>query len=163
MTNGPGATLRASLRNRALLDRARGDAQGALSKLEEVGEIETRIKGIGRKASGVALAEMGRAALDAGRVDAAIESLTQAISILREEEAIPTPQQADAWVALGRAQLRKGQVDEALRGLAMASEFWQQFDPNNAFSGEAAYWHATALLQHRDQHLAHKQFARAVL
>ena len=162
LTNGPGATLRASLRNRALLDRARGDAQGAITKLEEVGAIEGRVTGIGRKATGIALAEIGRAALDANRVDTAIASLTQAIAILREEEAMPTPQQADAWVALGRAHLLKGQVGEALRGLALASEFWQQFDPNNAFSGEAAFWYATALLTHRDHRLAQQQFARAV-
>ena len=155
-------TLRAALRISALLDHARNDgAAVALAKIDEARAIEAKLTSLPRKALAQTQAERGRAQINAQQSDAAAESLTQAVATLREEEALPTPFQADAWVALGRARLAQERWREALEPLAMADRFWQQFDAANAFAGEAAFWHGMALLKTADPAAARAQFARA--
>ena len=154
--------LLASLRNGALLDRAREDKNGSLAKLEEVRNLESYIKGNSRKALAQTLNDLGHAQLDANQLDNATESLQAAIAMFSEEQPVTTPQQADAWVALGRTQLEKGQVDEALRWLGKAVEFWDQFEPDNVFAGETSFWYGTALVRKGDQLHARQQFMRAV-
>ena len=142
----PGANLRASLRNHALLSRARGEAKAALGDMEEALDVERRMSGVSRKASAATLGDMGIAKLDVRQIDAAISYLTQSMTILGKEEPAPTPQQADVWVALGRAYLLSGRNAEAAQQLASAEQFWANFDATNIFAGEAALWKARALV-----------------
>jgi eukaryotic-like serine/threonine-protein kinase len=140
-----------SLANGALLDRARGDARAALKKLVEVRDIESGRTSNSRKSSAQNSSELIRAELDAGntgaaRLDAAATSLTAAIAIFSEDGAMPTPQQVDAWVTLGRIRLEQGMVDEALQWHKRATGFWEEFDAQNVFAGEAMFWHGAALM-----------------
>ena len=159
-----GPALRMSLRNSALLDWARGDVIAPLAKLIEVHDIESKLAGVPGKIMGLTVSQLGRAQLDARRIDdtqlnTAAQSLTDGVAMLREAVAMPTPESADAWVALGRARLEQGRLEEALPLFENASRFWAQFDATNAFAGEAAFWHGTALMMKRNEPLASQQLA----
>jgi TolA-binding protein len=105
---------------------------------------------------------VGQAQLDAHNLAPAAESLQRAISLFREAESVPTPQQADAWVALGRVRLEQGQSDEAQRWLSSAAGFWETFDPGNVSGGEAAFWYAQSLAAKGQPSPARQQLLRAV-
>jgi TolA-binding protein len=113
------------------------------------------------RAQGQTLSSLGQAQLDAQNLVPAAESLERAIPLLREAESVPTPQQADAWVALGRVRLEQGQFDEAQRWLSTAAGFWEKFAPDNVFGGEAAFWYAQSLVATGQTSPARQQLLRA--
>jgi hypothetical protein len=80
---------------------------------------------------------------------------------VRVAESLPTPQQADAWVALARVRLEQRQLDEAHRRLFTAAGFGEKFDPDNVFGGEATFWYAQTLVPKGQSSLARQQLLRA--
>jgi eukaryotic-like serine/threonine-protein kinase len=153
----------------ALLDRASGDASSARTKLREARNFVITVEGNVVHALRPSLAQVlddaARAELEAGILDPTqypeIEQwLIKAIAIYEEGGALPTPNMADAWVTLGRTYFEQGRVDEALQWFGKATLFWEQFDANCIFAGEAFHWHGVALLKKKDQTSAKKLLVR---
>jgi serine/threonine-protein kinase len=162
--NRPGATvsLPMLLRYRALLHRARGSPDASLQDMRTAWEVLNKSAQPTRKTMAQTLSELGQAQAQNHMADDAALSLEQAIRILKEVEPIPTPQQADAWVALARARLDLGQVDASLQWADMGDRFWNQFDPGSPFAGEAAFWLGMAMLKKGNHLLGRQQLGRAV-
>jgi hypothetical protein len=154
-------SLPALLRYRSLLERARGNAAASLSAAQEAWDTLMATEDPLPRVKGQTLSTLGQAQLDAHDVAPAAESLERAIPMLLEAEPLPTPQQADAWVALGRVRLEQRQFDEAQRWLLTAAGFWEKFDPDNVFGGEAAFWYAQTLVAKGQSSLARQQLLRA--
>ena len=106
-------------------------------------------------------AELGRAALEVGRIDEAVALLEEASAALGKMEPTATPQQAEVWLALGRARLRQGRVAEGLAQIEAADAFWRAFEPEHAQAGETAYWLGHAQAQAGNKRAAQLQLARA--
>jgi len=149
------------LRYRSLLERARGNAAASLSAAQEAWDTLMATEDPPPRVQGQTLSTLGQAQLDAHNVAPAAQSLERAIPMLLAAESLPTPQQADAWVALGRVRLEQGQYDDAQRWLFNAAGFWEKFDPDNVFGGEAAFWYAQTLVAKGQSSLARQQLLRA--
>lgn len=72
--------------------------------------------------------------------DGAVRSLSEGRSLLEDAQKDMTPAQADAWVGLGRARMGQSRPAEALPLLEAADRFWREFDAENRWAGEAAFW-----------------------
>jgi len=71
------------------------------------------------------------------------DAVTTLERALRQHETLrmqASPQWADAMVAMGRAQLGLNRAVDAQRYLEQADAFWRDFDPDNRWAGEAAFW-----------------------
>jgi serine/threonine-protein kinase len=86
------------------------------------------------------LSEIGLNQLALGRVEAAEPTLQRALALLEQHEAQVTPIRTDALVGLGRVKLEQNRPAEALPWLQQADQFWRDFDGDNRWAGEAAFW-----------------------
>jgi serine/threonine-protein kinase len=87
-----------------------------------------------------ALAESGLDQLELGNQEQAALRLERARALFAELETVMHPARVEVLVGLGRVRLRQGRPDEALPLLQEADAFWRDFDPENRWSGEAAWW-----------------------
>jgi serine/threonine-protein kinase len=108
------------------------------------------------------LAEIGLTELEIGRYDEALGSLEQTRSMFRRLQTQMTPHHAEVLVGLGRLKLHRGSPQEARPLFEEAVRFWDNFDANNRWAGEALFWSARCqkLLGH--EHDANQQLARSL-
>ena len=142
------ATLRARLegddfdRNaliRSVVARLRGDHVNALLMLDRVQASIN--EGPRAELNRLPLQiEIGLNELELGRPEVAVVSLEKALARARALHRPTTPESADALVGLGRARLARREPAAALSALQEANAFWQDFDPENRWAGEAAFW-----------------------
>jgi len=88
---------------------------------------------------------LAQALLVSGQARAARPLRVQALGQYETAQVGLSPRVADALVGLGRADPALGHAASALDPLKRAHEFWQQFDSNNLWAAEAAYWYGRAL------------------
>jgi eukaryotic-like serine/threonine-protein kinase len=122
-----------------VLRRLQGNSQAALVSLEKALALASE-RPRSELDRGQIFAQVGRARLELGQLDAAVESLESALALLEAVQIRTTPDQADVLVALGRAHLSLGQPPAALGPLQRADAFWREFDPENRSAAEAALW-----------------------
>jgi eukaryotic-like serine/threonine-protein kinase len=87
------------------------------------------------------LAEVGLDRLELGAAAEAAAALEEALALSHRLQRRTAPERADLLVGLGRALLAQERPAEALPLLAEADAFWQAYDPESRFAGEAARWH----------------------
>jgi eukaryotic-like serine/threonine-protein kinase len=121
------------------LRRLRGDARGALSRLEQALVLASQ-RPRSELDRGEILAEIGLARLDLALFSEAVAAGSEALRYLEQVQVRETPAQADALMGMGRAQLGLGRAEAALGPLERADAFWRQFDAENRWAGEAALW-----------------------
>jgi serine/threonine protein kinase/Tfp pilus assembly protein PilF len=93
-----------------------------------------------------ALTELGLTYLDLGQPERALGALEEALSLREKQQpAALTPAHVDILVGLGRASLALGGITRALDLLQEADAFWREFDADNRWAGEAAFWLSRAL------------------
>ncbi|HEV3018257.1 MAG TPA: protein kinase [Burkholderiaceae bacterium] len=103
-------------------------------------------EGLGpRTAAGLRVA-LAQALLDTGQAQAARPLLVEALAQYQTAQVDLSPRLADALVSLGRADLDLARPESALASLKRAHDFWRQFDPNNLWAAESAYWYGRALV-----------------
>ncbi len=81
---------------------------------------------------------LGLASLDRGALEAARETLTQAVAAFAANQGAMTPAHAEALVALARVHLAAGRPDDARPLVEQANAFWTAFDPRHAEALRAA-------------------------
>jgi len=131
------------LRAMARLHLLRGEPDKAQSLLEhalEQAKLDPR-----RFFLADILIDMGRAQLELGAHDRSIATLQEAIQELERTKIRSTPGHATTWMLLGRTRLVSDQAKDALIPLERADGFWRDFDPDNRWAGEAAFWLARCL------------------
>jgi tetratricopeptide (TPR) repeat protein len=89
-------------------------------------------------------ADLGRALLGLGQLDAAAGKLQAAISA-EEAPHTATPAQADAHAGLALILLKRNDPRAALLQASSADDFWRDFDPENPAREEAAELRSRAL------------------
>jgi serine/threonine-protein kinase len=119
------------------LRRLRGDARGALSRLEQA-LVLTSQRPRSELDRGEILAEIGLARADLALFSEAVDAGSEALRYLEQVQLRETPAQADALMSLGRAHLGLGRAEAAVGPLERADAFWRQFDAENRGAGEAA-------------------------
>jgi tetratricopeptide (TPR) repeat protein len=97
--------------------------------------------------SGAALrVALAQSLLDTGQARAARPLLAEAVVLYQIAQVGPSPRVADALVSLGRVDLDLARPESALTSLQRAHDFWREFDPDNPWAAESAYWYGRALL-----------------
>ena len=86
------------------------------------------------------LPEIGLAQVDAGRHPDALATFDEALGLLQRLQTDASPMLAEAWLGKGRALLALSRAAEARVPMAQADAFWREFDANNRWGGEAAFW-----------------------
>jgi serine/threonine protein kinase len=119
------------------VQRLRGDARGALSRLEQALALTSQ-RPRSELDRGEILAEICLARADLGLFSEAVAAGSEALRYLEQVQLRETPAQADALMGLGRAHLGLGRADAAVGPLERAAAFWRQFDAENPSAGEAA-------------------------
>jgi serine/threonine-protein kinase len=89
---------------------------------------------------------IGVAQLELGNTQEADESLREADKAGRKAYVNMTPPRADVLVSLTRALLQENHATKALPLIEEADRFWQSYDANVRWAGEAAYWHGKTLV-----------------
>ena len=124
--------------------RLEGNAAGAktlhLEALEAIGA-----DGNAQRLRTPVLAELGLDHLDIGDAREALRYFDSVEATRGKDAPVTTPAHADVAVGVGRAWLMFGEPRRAVASLERADAFWQGFDSNNRWAGEAAAWHARAL------------------
>jgi tetratricopeptide (TPR) repeat protein len=87
-----------------------------------------------------AATEVGLNHVELGQLDEAAQFLEKALALFKETQPQVTPPRADALVGLGRVHLGRGRPTEAYPLLQAADTFWNEFDADNRWAGEAALW-----------------------
>jgi serine/threonine-protein kinase len=90
------------------------------------------------------LAEIGFNRLEIGEPENALAALEEADALQRKYAENATPARADVLLGLGRAHLALGDSARALELSQQADAFWRDFDAENRWAGEAAFWLAAA-------------------
>jgi tetratricopeptide (TPR) repeat protein len=138
--------------------RVAGDPRGALSALDEAGALS----GVpSPPAKFRTAAETGLNLLVLGDAAAALPELERALALHQAQIDRITPARSDVLIGLGRARLQLRQAGEALAPLQQADAFWRDFDPDNRWAGEAAYWYARGLAAVGRSAEAQPNYARA--
>jgi serine/threonine protein kinase len=85
--------------------------------------------------------------IELGLTQLELDQPARAASLLEEARGLqsmgpqrPTPARTDVLVGLGRVRMALGKPQEALALLQQADVFWQDFDADNRWAGEAAFW-----------------------
>ncbi|MFN3564822.1 MAG: tetratricopeptide repeat protein, partial [Burkholderiaceae bacterium] len=105
--------------------------------------------------------DAGLLLLDTGDAAQALRHLDDARQRYAGLQGRVSPDHADALVGAGRARLALGRAQEALALFEQADDFWRDFDADNRWAGEAAYWLARCY-EALDRHAEAKQaYARA--
>jgi len=87
------------------------------------------------------LVESGLSKLELGDAAAAQALFLRAKALLDDVQGQrTTPARADLFVGMARVQMLGGNHKEALPLLEKAADFWRDFDPENRWAGEAAFW-----------------------
>jgi tetratricopeptide (TPR) repeat protein len=86
------------------------------------------------------LGELGLDQVELGRYDDAAATLEKTRALFEKLRMRMNPARAEALTGLGRAYLGQGQSARALASLEEADRFWRDFDPDNRWAGEAAFW-----------------------
>jgi serine/threonine-protein kinase len=86
------------------------------------------------------LGELGLDQVELGRYDDAAATLDKTRGLFETLRTRMHPARAEALTGLGRAYLGQGQPARALPVLEEADRFWRDFDPDNRWAGEAAFW-----------------------
>jgi tetratricopeptide (TPR) repeat protein len=144
-----------------------GQAQGMIGQWTESEQAYRRL--LERTTDTVASARwktvawngIGIAQLELGRLQEANTALRAADQAVRKAYVNMTPSRADVEVSLTRALLQENRATEALPLIEEADRFWQSYDANIRWAGEAAYWHGTTLLATGKKKEAHDRLARA--
>jgi tetratricopeptide (TPR) repeat protein len=89
--------------------------------------------------------DAGLALIETGAVAHALRHLDDARERYATLQGRVSPNRADALIGSGRARLQLGRAAEAVVLFEQADAFWRDFDPDNRWAGEAAYWHARGL------------------
>jgi tetratricopeptide (TPR) repeat protein len=105
-----------------------------------------------------ALNGVGIAQLELGRTLEAETSFREADKAARIAFLNMTPTRADVHVSLARVLLQLKRAADALPLIEEADLFWQHYDANNRWAGEAAYWRGQTLIA-----MGKKQDARSAL
>jgi eukaryotic-like serine/threonine-protein kinase len=132
---------------RGIVERLAGEFAPAL-------ELQRRALDPERTARrGLTLVEIGRDQLELDLLEEASRSLSEARAILAELDDRTDPDDADVLVGLGRVRLARGESAEALPLLEEADAFWREFDSENRWAGESAFWlgRAYAALGRREE------------
>jgi eukaryotic-like serine/threonine-protein kinase len=108
-----------------------------------------------------ALNGMATAQLELGHTQEAETSLREADQAARLAYVQMTPPRADVLVSLARTLLQENRVADALPLIEEADLFWQHFDADNHWAGEAAYWHGQALIAIGKKQEARNSLTRA--
>jgi serine/threonine protein kinase len=147
-------------------DAAGADPNHQVARAAQLRALALRLDGQGRQAAdlaGAALRQapqgqsgprtgaglrvaLAQALLDTGQAQAARPLLVEALDQYQAAQVVLSPLVADALVGLGRADLDLASPQSALAPLKRAHEFWRQFDPDNLWAADTAYWYGRALL-----------------
>jgi tetratricopeptide (TPR) repeat protein len=84
--------------------------------------------------------ELGLDEVALGRFAEAEARLEQALELFVSRQDAATPHRADALVGLGQARIGTRRFREAVEVLEQADGFWRDFDGDNRWAGEAAFW-----------------------
>jgi tetratricopeptide (TPR) repeat protein len=121
------------------LQREAGDARAALLLHDQALDASTQDKNDrGQRVS--LLVEKGLDHLALHEHEQSILVLEQASSLAAALWTTTTPAQAEIWLTLGRARLDGGHAAVARGPLEQANAFWSDFDAENRWAGEAAFW-----------------------
>jgi eukaryotic-like serine/threonine-protein kinase len=137
-------------------DEALKYAQLAYEAVQKVGNKDARA---------LVLASLGKAQLDLGNVQAAIDALRQSETIFKQTQIGATPDSADVQISLARANVLLGNIDAAMASIAAADQFWQSFNGNSRYAGLAKLYLAETLAAKGDAVASQQalQQARSVL
>jgi serine/threonine-protein kinase len=86
------------------------------------------------------LAEIAMNRLELGEPEHALAALDEANALQMKYSENATPARSDVLLGLGRAHLALASPADALAFLQEADAFWRNFDPQNRWAGEAAFW-----------------------
>jgi tetratricopeptide (TPR) repeat protein len=147
---------------------AMGQAEGMVGQWVESEEAYRRL--LERTTESVASARwktvawngIGIAELELGHMQEADAALRKAEQAVRKAYVNMTPPRADVQVSLTRVLLKENHATEALPLIEEADRFWQSYDANIRWAGEAAYWHGKTLIAAGNKKAAHDLLARAV-
>jgi tetratricopeptide (TPR) repeat protein len=147
---------------------AMGQAEGMVGQWVESEEAYRRL--LERTTESVASARwktvawngIGIAELELGHMEEADAALRKAEQAVRKAYVNMTPPRADVQVSLTRVLLKENHATEALPLIEEADRFWQSYDANIRWAGEAAYWHGKTLIAAGNKKAAHDLLARAV-
>ncbi len=84
--------------------------------------------------------DAGLVLLETGAAAEAMRHLDEARERYARLQGRVSPNHADALIGSGRARLQLGRAAEAVGFLEQADAFWRDFDPDNRWAGEAAFW-----------------------
>lgn len=115
--------------------RLAGNLAAARAVLEEA--LASEPKGRSRIP---ALTELGLTELELEQPGRAAILLEEVRALQATGQQRPTPARMDVLVGLGRARLALGKPQDALVFLEQADAFWRDFDADNRWAGEAAFW-----------------------
>jgi tetratricopeptide (TPR) repeat protein len=86
------------------------------------------------------LAEIGLDHLGLGDRDRAESALEESLALFSSLQPHVCPARVDVQLGLGRLKMERGRPREALALFQAADAFWQDFDPENRWAGESAFW-----------------------
>jgi len=86
------------------------------------------------------LTEIGLNLQELARPADASSSFEQALTLSRRSQTRMNPGRADILVGLGRTKMSAGRLTEALALFEEADRFWRDFDDDNRWAGEVAFW-----------------------
>jgi tetratricopeptide (TPR) repeat protein len=90
-------------------------------------------------------AEGAAALLDLGDPAQAEPLVRQALALLDQAQARPSPASATAWIAQARLHLAAGRAGDAERTLLPLAQAWAETNPDSAWHGETLHWLAVAV------------------
>jgi tetratricopeptide (TPR) repeat protein len=148
-------------RYRGLIERVAGNFGAALELQERALELADEAPSPFRRSN--TLLEIGMLRVELRQDEAAIAPLDEVRTALGSDGF--EPNDAEVLIGLGRAKLGLGRPADALPLLEEANEFWREFDPENAWAGEASLWlsEAYAALGRSREAIAARRHAVEVL
>ena len=118
--------------------RRAGDAARAERFLEQALAPESRFRSEVDRAN--VMVELGLAQLGLRRTSEAEATLRAALALLKKNQRMTTPEQADSLLGLSRVALAQGRRSEAIAHAEAAAGFWREFAPDGADARETARW-----------------------
>jgi tetratricopeptide (TPR) repeat protein len=149
------------MRHLGTASRLQGRNADAVRWLEQA-IAEASIVRLERNDLAVSLLEMGLAKLALEDTAEAQDFFVRAETLFSEfQHQHTTPARADLLVGMARVRMRERNYADALPLLEKADRFWRDFDPQNRWAGEAAFWLGRCYLALGRSAHAHTALSRA--